>query len=53
MLKLIAVCHYHIYAAFYVMDHSDILLDESDSKDPLGLLFSNLYVLLCCCFSQL
>ena len=38
MLKLIAVCHYHIYAAFYVMDHSDIVLDEWDSNDSLGLL---------------
>ena len=33
MLRLIAVCHFHLHAAFYLMDHSDILLSQDDADD--------------------
>ena len=33
MLRLIAICHYYIYAAFFQMDHSDILFTETDGTD--------------------
>lgn len=35
MLRLIALCHYHLYAAFYIMDHCDLLLEQADANDPL------------------
>ena len=36
MLRLIALCHYHLYAAFYIMDHCDLLLSQADANDPRG-----------------
>lgn len=33
MLRLIALCHYHIFEAFKIMDHSDILLSQSDADE--------------------
>lgn len=37
MLKLIALCHYHLYVAFYTLDHADLLLDQSEANDPLNV----------------
>ena len=37
MLKLIATCHYHLYSAFFIMDHSGLLLDRAAADDPLDL----------------
>ena len=34
MLRLIALCHYHIYVAFYILDHCDLILSEDEAKDP-------------------
>ena len=33
MLKLIALCHYHLYSAFYIMDHQDLLLSQAEADD--------------------
>ena len=33
MLRLIAICHYYIYAAFFQMDHCDILFTETEGMD--------------------
>jgi hypothetical protein len=33
MLKLIAVCNYHLYSAFYIMDHQDLLLSQAEADD--------------------
>lgn len=34
MLKLIALCHYHLYVAFYTLDHADLLLGQFEANDP-------------------
>ena len=33
MLQLIAICHYALFAAFYIMDHGDILFHQSEADD--------------------
>lgn len=33
MLRLIALCHYHIYVAFYILDHCDLILSEDEAKE--------------------
>ena len=37
MLKLIAACHFHLYSAFYIMDHSGLLFERAEADDPLDL----------------
>lgn len=45
MLKLIALCHYHLYVAFYTLDHADLLLGQFEANDP-----SNVWSFFWCCF---
>ena len=33
LLKLIAVCHWHLYSAIYLLDHSDLVLGEADAEE--------------------
>ena len=33
LLKPIATCHWHLYAAIYVLDHADLVLDASDAQE--------------------
>lgn len=34
MLKLIAVCHWHLYSVIYVLDHADLVLQNPEAEEP-------------------
>lgn len=40
LLKPIATCHWHLYAAVYVLDHADLVLDACDAQECGSLFFS-------------
>ena len=33
ILRLIAVCHWHLYAACYTMDHADLILSQPEAQE--------------------